>query len=418
MNDPGTPGNGLTFNAAHLPILERYGGKRGHQALALIAAGQMAAPVVKYAWKKYRQRDDFTITVPGTDDIYPDLHDWVLERISEDERKALIATSVSNHYASPSVYGGDSDSNDDTPQLKLRYDGSRKQSVVIEGHEVTVAVEREDIPDRVNLPDNWRQYMEKITFTAATSLGRNAVVRMIEGLLADKRNAYSPPALYIPSRYGGDWIRRGDLPTRSVESIILKPGQLESLTTDLEKFLNDEDEYNRLSQPWHRGYCFYGVPGTGKTSVARALASHFDLPTYYLPLGDIDKDTNLTSLVASVQPRSVLLLEDVDVYHAATERSEEKGKASIAAMLNALDGVWTPHGLITIMTTNNRDVLDDAMVRAGRVDVDEEFTSLDLEQAKRIAEFFDLPDFDVREFVGVSPAELIESLKRERNELI
>jgi ATP-dependent 26S proteasome regulatory subunit len=37
-------------------------------------------------------------------------------------------------------------------------------------------------------------------------------------------------------------------------------------------------------------------------------------------------------------------------------------------LLNALDGVATPHGLLTFMTTNNLDTLDDALIRRGRID--------------------------------------------------
>lgn len=395
----------------HLRMLERYGGRRSQQAIALMAAGQLLAPAVKWLWNRRNKTEDYTITVPGVDEIYPELHEWVLERIPEDQRKAMIASTedLSTH----GQYGYE-----EKMELRLRYDGSREQHVVIDGHKVVVKVERENVPERVNLPENWRSFMEKITFIAESSQGRDAIVKMIEGLIEEKSKAEQPPTLWIPSKWGGEWARRGDLPERSLESTILKDGQLESIVTDLGNFLAEEDEYNRLNQPWHRGYIFHGPPGTGKTSVARALANHFDLSTYYLPLGDIDKDTNLMQFVAAIQPRSMLLLEDIDVFDAATERTDKKDQVSIAAMLNALDGVWTPHGLITVMTTNNRDALDEALVRAGRIDVDEEFSLLDESQALQIIAFFNgctdatCAGVDAADFVGESPADLIEAIKQ------
>ena len=110
-----------------------------------------------------------------------------------------------------------------------------------------------------------------------------------------------------------------------------------------------------------------------------------------------------------------MLMTNTIVYHAATERNEQKDKVSVAAMLNALDGIWTPHGLITIMTTNNREALDEALIRAGRIDVHEEFTVLDADQAQRIGEFFE-SSMDTSGFVGSSPSELIEALSNERRQ--
>jgi hypothetical protein len=101
----------------------------------------------------------------------------------------------------------------------------------------------------------------------------------------------------------------------------------------------------------------------------------------------------------------------VDSFHAATDRTDDKDRASVATMLNALDGVWTPHGLITMMTTNNRDALDPALIRAGRVDVEEKLDVLEEEQAVRLAERL-LPGglTNAVEFVGKAPSELIEHM--------
>lgn len=379
-----------------LAVLERHAGRRGSQLASVLACAQLAAPAARWAWQRGHAREDFTVAVGGIDDIYADLHEWILDRLPDTKRKALIAETSQK-------------------RTRLRYDGEREHTVSINGHAVKVAVQREPIPGgRENLPHNWREQLDKIMFTAASAAARDAVVALIEELRVEKHGRPTPPPLKIPSRWGGEWMKRSDLPPRTLDSIILKRGQLEGLVGDLERFLGSEREYLRIHQPWHRGYLFHGAPGTGKTSCARAIAHHFDIPVYYLPLGDLENDTTLMALVSQIKPRSMLLIEDADIFHAATARTEKADKTSLAALLNVLDGIWTPHGLITVLTTNHREALDSAIIRAGRIDVEEEFGPLDIHQAQALLEYLD-PGRDLNPactpFVGLSPAEMIRALR-------
>jgi len=111
---------------------------------------------------------------------------------------------------------------------------------------------------------------------------------------------------------------------------------------------------------------------------------------YFLPLADLSDDTTLMQLVSAATPGSMLLLEDVDVLRAARDRGadeksgDEKGRTSLSGLLNALDGVSSPHGLITVMTSNHKERLDPALVRPGRVDVTERIGLVTGDQVDRL----------------------------------
>jgi chaperone BCS1 len=81
-------------------------------------------------------------------------------------------------------------------------------------------------------------------------------------------------------------------------------------------------------------------------------------------------DDRLSYLLATTPPRSLLLLEDVD----AAFSVQREGRAAAAlvtfsGLLNALDGVASTEERVTFLTTNHRTRLDAALIRPGRVDV-------------------------------------------------
>jgi len=374
-------------------------------ALAL-AGAQAAWPLAKYLRAHAKERTTYTIKVPGADDIYDDLHEWVLSLLPAKEQRALVAWSSKR---SPGELVASADNRQPSPTaLRLRYDGTRVQTVTIAGHKIKVAVAEGGSGG----DENSRQWKPpEIVFTASSLVARQALLAELEGVLRRTHEAKRTPAFRMLSSWG-HWERLDDLPARDLDSVVLPPGQLERLTGDVARFLAAEAEYNRRCIPWHRGHLYEGPPGTGKTSVARAIATHFGMDVWYLPLADVRRDGDLLRMVTSISPRSMLLLEDIDVFHAATQR-DDNAEVTLSGLLNALDGIATPHGLLTVMTTNTPEVLDHAVARAGRVDLVEHFAHADSAQAARlIARYYGCPPPDTTGIGGVAPADVIEACKR------
>lgn len=374
-----------------------------------LAAGQAARPVIDWARGKYRDRTTYTVKVLGTDGIYDDLHEWVLGLLAPREQRALVAWSSKRFSDAPVAIGA----RPPTPALRLRYDGSREQVVTVAGHKVKVVVA--DNGSREGEDGRWQP--PEIVFTASSVAGRSALLAEMEGVLRRSQRAARKPSFRMLDKWG-DWERLDDLPQRGPDSVILPDGQMERLTADVGRFLAAEADYARRCIPWHRGHLYEGPPGTGKTSVARAIASHFGMDIWYLPLADVKKDGELLRMASRIAPRSMLLLEDVDVFHATTARDDSGDQVTLSGLLNTLDGIATPHGLLTVLTTNTPEVLDSAVIRPGRVDLVEHFGLADAGQAARlVARHFGEKlavgePHGLERVSGFAPAEVIEVCKR------
>lgn len=376
--------------------------------LAMAAASaQFAWPLAKHVHKKVKERSTYTVKVPATDEIYDDLHEWVLGLLPTDEQRALVAwTSKREDYGPTAAYPGGGPAK--PPRIRLRYDGSREQMVTIGGHRIKVVIN-----DGESYKDDGRWKPAELMFTMH-SIGAQQALLQEMGLVAKRaREDKRQPVFRMLDKWG-DWARIDDLPVRDLDSVILADGQLDRLVADVADFLEGEGEYRRRCIPWHRGHLYEGPPGTGKTSVARAIATHFNLDIWYLPLADVSKDCNLLNAISRITPRSMLLLEDVDVFHAATQRDDGDG-VTLSGLLNALDGIATPHGLFTVLTTNTPEALDEAVVRPGRVDLVEHFGYATVGQVARLlSRWYDCPvdPLAVSPMDGVPPAQVVEVCKR------
>jgi mitochondrial chaperone BCS1 len=188
--------------------------------------------------------------------------------------------------------------------------------------------------------------------------------------------------LYI---YNDGWDYVEGYAPRLLDSVVLQPGEKEHLVEDVKSFRASKQRYARLGIPYHRGYLLYGPPGTGKTSLVSALAAHFGLSIYVMNLADFT-DRSLMNAVNLVPANSVLLFEDIDCAKSGkardttnsganngTQTQTEKGAAAangvtLSGLLNVLDGFYAPANVLFVMTTNHVEVLDEALLRPGRID--------------------------------------------------
>jgi chaperone BCS1 len=195
------------------------------------------------------------------------------------------------------------------------------------------------------------------------------------------RKRSTSSCLYI---YDDGWDDVTAYAPRLLESVLLKPGEKEHLLQDLQRFRSSRSRYRRLGVPYHRGYLLYGPPGTGKTSLVSALAARFGMSLYAVNLPEMN-DRTLKSAMNSVPENSVILFEDIDCMKAGNRRggstsanataaipdegvTPDRGNVTLSGLLNVLDGFHAPANVVFVMTTNDAEALDPALLRPGRID--------------------------------------------------
>lgn len=370
-------------------------GKRAPRVAAAIAAGEAAYPAIKTtrAWAK--EKFEYTVKVKGSagsSELFDDLQGWMLTLLPPGDQTALVAYTDRNRYSTdPDPY-----------DLLVAYDGTRKRTVRINGHRVTLSISEK----------NWEKGKDaEICFRSPTMAGRDAVLDQIREVL---KKGPARPFFKVLDKYGTGWDRAAELPVRSLDSVILPDGQLERIVRDIRVFLDSEDFYLHRCIPWHRSHLYEGPPGTGKTSLAKVIADHFGLNVHYLPLADVEKDTQLVQAFLEIKPRSLLLIEDIDVFSSATKRKEKQKKSTLSALLNALDGIATPHGLVTVMTSNHPERLDEALLRPGRVDLREHLGLFGPAEIDRlVSHWYDKPvELHLPPGTQLAPAAVTEICKR------
>ncbi|KAM5361100.1 hypothetical protein ACJZ2D_013311 [Fusarium nematophilum] len=188
-------------------------------------------------------------------------------------------------------------------------------------------------------------------------------------LLTERRTQFI--AVWKPSiSQGHHWIK-GLQPARKKETMAFDPKKLHHLLEDIKKFLKPETSafYGKRGIPLRRGYLLHGPPGTGKTSLISVIATELELPIYLVDLAASGiTNESLSSMLERLPNQCLVVFDDIDT--AVLGGTSKTGERTVTqgGLLTALDGMVATHHRVLFITTNNPDSLDEALIRAGRID--------------------------------------------------
>jgi chaperone BCS1 len=225
----------------------------------------------------------------------------------------------------------------------------------------------------------------------------------------------------------GCWSRLCEQPKRTFETLYLPKATHKTLKCQVSRFLENRDWYFKHGIPYRMGICLHGPPGTGKTSIAKAICAEFDMRLYIMSLSSVN-DQSFQTALADTEKKSLILIEDIDCFSLTHTRGSEGQKSvkpfreealSLSGLLNGIDGAANSEATLFVFTTNHLEKLDPALLRPGRIDLSLEVgyhTEETIWQAFRAFFPHYLLPADVRFRTDITPAflqgEILKNIER------
>ena len=172
-------------------------------------------------------------------------------------------------------------------------------------------------------------------------------------------------------RFGADLRLLDYDPNLRMDDIILDEKVKMSLEKNIAGFIRAMPALERAGHRTSRGIMMAGVPGTGKTLYCKILLNMVDLTTIYVTRARMSRGLTLKHIyrLARKLSPSLVLIEDIDTVGGMDRRAIEDD-GSLGSLLEILEGIEPNTKVITVVTTNYPQHLDEALRnRPGRIDV-------------------------------------------------
>lgn len=181
---------------------------------------------------------------------------------------------------------------------------------------------------------------------------------------------------------------------------------------EIVEFLRHPDKYTKLGGKIPKGALLVGPPGTGKTLLAKAVAGEAGVPFFSMSGSDFVEmfvgvgASRVRDLFKKAKDRapSIIFIDEIDAIGRARGRnsgfgSNEERENTLNQLLTEMDGFGSNTGVIILAATNRAEILDRALLRAGRFDRQIQVELPDIHEREAI---FDVhlrplklaPDFD------------------------
>ncbi len=154
-------------------------------------------------------------------------------------------------------------------------------------------------------------------------------------------------------------------------------GDVKEELEEIIDFLRNPKRYYSFGARMPRGVLLVGPPGVGKTMIAKAVAAEADVPFFYqsgasfvqIYVGMGAKRVHELFAAAKKNAPSIIFIDEIDAVGKKREGGQnDEREGTLNQLLTEMDGFEETSGIVVIAATNNIEVMDGALLRAGRFD--------------------------------------------------
>lgn len=204
--------------------------------------------------------------------------------------------------------------------------------------------------------------------------------------------------------------------SRPMDTLFFDKDIKNKICKHLDDWLANEEVYKDRGLTFKTGILLYGVAGTGKSSLASAIATYLNCGLITIDTATF-ADLNITEVVESINAdnnRYVILIDEIDTIFTSRDEDNitDSQKVRTSKLLSLLDSQQSPNNVIFVATTNYVNKLDKAVIRKGRFDMSIELGNISKDTAMEMCKSFNLTKEQsmkaISEFEGkeINPAEL------------
>ena len=191
-----------------------------------------------------------------------------------------------------------------------------------------------------------------------------------------------PGGVFNVGKSKAQLFEKGNNPNKVTFKDVAGLSEAKQEVEEIVEFLKNPARYTELGGKIPKGAILVGPPGTGKTLLAKAVAGEADVPFFSLSGSDFVEmfvgvgASRVRDLFRQAKEKApcIIFIDEIDAIGRARGKNASMGggnderESTLNQLLTEMDGFGTNSGVILLAATNRVDILDKALVRAGRFD--------------------------------------------------